>query len=526
MYGKNKEDSKYADRWNIVEIIILLAVVCLYIGLTWYGSSGLRGTDDLWYVADVESLITGHGAHTNNIFPVSVINGICDLPRPFIHNTLNIYFAAIPSLIFGAYKGWIVTNIISSLLTSYIIYLIVRDITGHKSAIFAGLTYLIMPLTLLQSIKPMAEASIAPLAALVLFIYMRIDEKLYKWIVLMIMSGILAICRLSFLPVLLVVPFLYLIKIKKINSRVISGMLLLFFIGAAIIKVNGILFKPNAAFSYTQIVNSAVPGKSNNMNLYFDLHPPKITLAETIENIKLKAIDGFRMQFGDVKSLYKVKYYLPYNLMFLCGIILLYKWRDKKCFKISMAALFFYGIHILTIILFQNQERYMLPSLPIMVIAFAVFLGSLNRFILSKENIISIVLAIMIVVCVPYNAKWSRQSHVEYWSYIEMYKNLSSSFNSLIPENDTVIVEAMDPWQYLMHGHFLRPREVLFVPDNYEKKDYDTLVKNVNGKWLICRNNSPILNKMKDKIKGEFKPLPQPFEYYNIYYLKDGSNTK
>jgi hypothetical protein len=70
-------------------------------------------------VADVESLVEGRGVQTNEVYPVSIRHEIAPLPRPFVHNILNIYVAALPALLFGAYGGWIVFNLISSGLAAF-----------------------------------------------------------------------------------------------------------------------------------------------------------------------------------------------------------------------------------------------------------------------------------------------------------------------------------------------------------------------------------------------------------------------
>jgi len=523
MHRENKEDSIYADRWNTADIIIALAVICFYIGITWYGSSGVRGTDDYWYVADVQSLINGHGIQTNNIFPVSLINGIPKLPRPFVHNTLNVYLAAIPAMVFGAYKGWIVTNILSSLLTSYIIYIIVKRISGHKPALMGALVYLIMPLTLLQSIKPMAEASIAPIVALLILVYMNDDKKYTEWLLLMILSGLLIFCRVSFLPVLLIIPFLYLLEKRKLDRRTLCYMLVLMFTGFVFLKMNGILFKANASFSYLQIVNSAVPNKSNNMNLYFNLHPDKITFVDALGNIKAKAIEGLRIQFipSNIPSdrLNFKKYYLPFNLMFIASILMLYKYKNRKYLKISFIALFFYVLHLITIVLFQNQDRYMLVSLPIMIIGATVFLGSFKWFEVSKKYVAPIIVIIGLIIFMPLNVSKAKAYSEDITYYEKAYKDVGNVFEKVIPTTDTVIVEAEAPWQYLMKGYMLRPRRVLFVLDSYTINEYNVLIKNSKAKWMICRKDSLLVDKIKNRVGESNSKLPAPFENYIIYQI-------
>src|SRR5262245_8093548 len=95
--------TRSARGWSRTEALLIVAVLLIFIVLVWIGASGLRGSDQYWYVADVESLIGGHGVQSNEIYPVTVRDGVASLPRPFVHNILNVYVAAIPALLFGAY---------------------------------------------------------------------------------------------------------------------------------------------------------------------------------------------------------------------------------------------------------------------------------------------------------------------------------------------------------------------------------------------------------------------------------------
>jgi hypothetical protein len=115
----------------------------------------------------VESIVDGHGVQTNEIYPVAIRHEMLPLPRPFVHNILNTYLAAGPAVLLGAYEGWIALNFLSGLLTAFLIFRTVVSVTDSRPAASAvAATYLVLPLTIWLTTQPMAEASIAPLAAL------------------------------------------------------------------------------------------------------------------------------------------------------------------------------------------------------------------------------------------------------------------------------------------------------------------------------------------------------------------------
>ena len=59
--------SIFVERRQRSAAFLALTVVLMFLGLAWFGASGVRGSDQYWYVADVESLIDGRGVQTNEI---------------------------------------------------------------------------------------------------------------------------------------------------------------------------------------------------------------------------------------------------------------------------------------------------------------------------------------------------------------------------------------------------------------------------------------------------------------------------
>src|SRR5262245_9247276 len=158
--------------WSRASVLLAVAVAAIFIVLVWVGTSGVRGSDQYWYVADVESLIDGHGVQTNEIYPVTVRYEVGTLHRPFVHHILNTYGVALPALHFGSYGCWIAVNLASSLLTSFLIFCTVVRFTDSRTAALAvSASYLLLPLTVWLTTQPLAEASIAPLVALTVYSY-------------------------------------------------------------------------------------------------------------------------------------------------------------------------------------------------------------------------------------------------------------------------------------------------------------------------------------------------------------------
>src|SRR5215467_13910721 len=252
--------------------ILVVAVVVIFVVLVWVGAFGVRGSDQYWYVADVESLVQGRGVQTNEIHPVSVRHEVAPLPRPFIHNILNIYVVALPALLFGSYGAWIIVNLLSSLLTAFLIFrTVVRFTDSRAAALTVAVSYLLLPVTVWLTTQPLAEASIAPLVALAVYVYVTADASYWRWMLLMVIAALLVYCRESFVLLLPLVPLAYFVHAgsRRIGTVAKAGGLAA--LGSALWLLGKHLFEPHIPVSYLQLLASVFPDYSKHS--YFNLSP-------------------------------------------------------------------------------------------------------------------------------------------------------------------------------------------------------------------------------------------------------------
>ena len=501
-----------------VEVILILVIISIFIFLIYWGSSsGVRGTDQYWYLADAESLINGQGVQTNNIYPVSVYKEIQSIPRPFVHNILNLYFAILPGIFFGAYTGFIIMNILCSFLTAFFMYKTIIIYTKYQPALLISLLYLLLPITVWQTAQPLAEASIAPLVALLMLLYAKIsisnNNNLNNWLILVFISGLLILCRLSFLPLIFVIPIIYLIHNRPIKVKNILNAIILFILGFLFLLIQKNFFESNVSTSLLQTIIS-----NKTMGFYFDLYTLPITIKNVIDILFIKTIKALKIQFLSLNSL-GILFYLPFNLMAIISLILLFKSKSKKIKNITFIAILFFLLHLLTVILVQNQFRYMLVIIPPLLIATGIALGNWKRVIcfLNKKYVIFIL--ILILILTPIDFILANQSHNEGIIDQQVRKELSSVFDENIPTCDTIMVEYGGGGN-LIYGYILRPRFVLYIRDDYSKEIYYRLAKNVNAKWMICKINSPIIKQMESIISYKIEKFPKPFDSYGLFALE------
>ena len=245
----------------------MLAATVLFAALVWVRASGVRGSDQYGYVADVASLIRGTGNQTNLVFPVVLDHGD-PLPRPFMHNVIVTYLPVLPGLLVGAYHGWIVTNILASLLTAYLVYRTVRRFTPHIHALLAASGYLGLPLTVWQATQPLAEATTAPLVALATYLYVTAGTSYTRWLVLTGTAVLLFYARHTFVVLLVVVPLAYLVEQGVTKAKTLVRALGLLVVALSLGAVQHVLFPPYHDFPYAEAFNGTVM-EAHNMGHYF-----------------------------------------------------------------------------------------------------------------------------------------------------------------------------------------------------------------------------------------------------------------
>jgi len=505
------------------EIILFFLIIVIFIFLIYWGaSSGVRGSDQYWYLADAESLINGQGVQTNNIYPVSVYKEIQSIPRPFVHNILNLYFVILPGIFFGAYTGFIIMNILCSFLTTFFIYKTIIIYTKYQPALLISLLYLLLPITVWQTAQPLVEASIAPLVALLMLLYAKIsisnNNKLYNWLILVFISGLLVLCRLSFLPLIFVIPIIYLIHNRPIKIKNIFNMVILFILGFLFLLIQKNFFESNISIPLLQGIINWNNDKYGNMGNYFELYPKPITVLNFINVLFIKTIKALKIQFLSLDSM-GILFYLPFNLMAVTTFILLFKSKSKKIKNITFIAILFFLLHLLTVVLVQNQFRYMLVVIPPLLIVTGIALNSWKRIIyILKKKWIAFIL-ILILILAPVNFILANRLHNEGIREQQIRKELSVIFDRSISMNDIVMVEYTGGSE-LIYGYILRPRVVLYISNSYSEEVYYRLAKNVNAKWVICKINSPIIKQMESIISCKIEKFPIPFDSYELFSLK------
>ena len=164
-------------------IICLIIASLFYVLAVIHGSSGIRGTDQFWYLADVESLVAGNGPISNHYFPGLLLRNdvpvTAELPlNYFVHNGPLLYIAAFVARFQDPYHAWILINVLSHIVVAVSIFLISRRFVPTDLSMFVCSLYIVSPLAVWLSVNVLREAYISALLAVALtgFVYAHVSQ--------------------------------------------------------------------------------------------------------------------------------------------------------------------------------------------------------------------------------------------------------------------------------------------------------------------------------------------------------------
>ncbi len=500
-------------KWQVTFFIVTLVVFIVFVT---YASSGPYIDDHYWYLADVESIIQGRGVQSNNVFPIEAIQGKVINNPPFVHNSPFIYLAAFLGIFFGAYNGWILLAVLCSLLAAWLIYKTVLLFANTPTALLAGGFYLILPGTVWNSSELIVEAMIAPFIVLIIYLYLSSKDRFLSWVGMILIAVFVSITKANFVLLFGIIPFTFLVHHFHRKFFVFRTFILIF-IAATTFFVVTPLFPNNAASSenflqsYLNIIHVGVPGKTSNMETYFNIQPPNYRFDEYVENLYLKIKKSMRIQFLNTK-MDGIAFYIPFNILYLLCIIGFFfsvqrkKKLEKLFFTVSLVLLL---IYLLTICVMQNQFRYMQMFYPIPLIgAFVVIYNRQKEYTQNRINMLlnTFLFSIVVLFLVYINFHLIQQQRADGISSEKRSQIFSEYVNFLSP-SDAIMVEGIK--HYTLYSYALQPRCVLYVIDVYTKKELETIMRNGDAKWLLCEDSSPIIDTLDVIGKIRYR-LPSP----------------
>jgi hypothetical protein len=488
---------------------IFLATI-IFVCLILFAASDFRGTDQYWYVGDVETLLEG-GKTTNNVYPAQIMSPEAQIPCPFMHNILNLYLVLPAARIFGAFEGWVLTNMLATVLTASLIALLVATVADKWISILTYTVYLLLPLTIWQSAQPLAEATITPFVALGVLTYVRAETNKKLWFLTVAAACAAYYCRASFQPILFLVPIAFLLQNKPVRIKnALWGLTFLSFAVLAVI-IGKMIFVQGMPTSFYKMLNNAIPGVTGNMHFLFSTSPRPISLQE----LWLKVTGHLSYQLSPPVWHLQI-FYLPFNLLAALSLYLYFTKKSMLEVRVAHCAMSLLLLHIATIMVHQNQFRYLLVTTPAVLVAGAVMLNKIKVF-QSRRTQLGLILATILLLTVS-NAPLVTRLHREGLTEKELRTILNSTFDNIIPQDESLMVDASNAYNQIF-GYVLRPRTVIFVKSNHKYEEYQAIREKGNLKWLLCPLNSPLVDHLDISSPPVFMDFPHPYKDYALFQI-------
>lgn len=502
-------NTQFRSRNSIFYLLFCLICIPFIIFISLSGNT-FRGSDQYWYMADVERIINGQSLVTNNLYPSQILTEEPLEQSPFIHNILPIYLVALFAKILGVFYGWIFTNALTSIATAFIIGIILKRMFDTTIGILGAGLYLFWPLTLWQSTQPLAEAIIAMFSGLFMLFYIYAKTKKYFWFILPVIVGLAYWSRPTFFIIVVLLPFLFILDYPKVSYQNIFYFTFILLLLSAFFFTKPLLFPAPRTMGLKNIIWSGIPGVTDNMYSYYGIEIKDFK----IHHLLLKISSNFLQQIRPATDFHHISYQI-FNIAAMVTVWGFFKTKEVLAKRMINVGIVFLIMHFLTIVLFQNQARYLLISAP-PLFASAVYVLTQSMLIKKKHKIfvpaVTIILSVFLVTdffVSNYNSAISKQE--------KKLRNKLEIFFDCIPSNHNVIYQT-SPGSFQRIGYVLRPRYTVYVKNDYKDYTYYKIKERTNAQWIFCPKDSRLTKifETKETIQGM-----SPYDDYLLMRLNE-----
>lgn len=485
----------------------ILTCMCVLV-MIWIGAEGVRGTDQYWYVADVERIVDDLPLVTNTYFPGEMLrrNAVPD-PNYIHHNSPMLYIVAFIGSILSVYNAWIFANIACHLIVASVIYSLSIKFTDQVIATLVASFYLLSPIAIWQAINPLLEMYYSALVALVLWCFFN-RQNVWCTVCLVLLLALGLVSH----PIFFVPAIVYGMVLVYENRRL--KCLYLLGIGGAylssmlfLLHFKGQWLPSSFQPSISAIVASAVPGKSN-MFWHYAEELPKINF----ELMMSKTISAIKKHIIEPRF---VPFYIFTNVGILAGVYLTVTHLRRLWFVLVPLGLF--GIqYVAMILLQQNHPRFqqIVAVVTFLMIALAIKHVSYTR-LRGKFRIplIGIVFLCLLAVnsFLVHTAK--NESVIE----DQDIRSINHIIQQVSKDEEMRIV-TIDVMPHNPFSYATRPNSTLFIrSDMLEISQIEKAINLFEPNLVIVRNSESVIDLSAYKIVGRIES--QRFGELELYFV-------
>ncbi|MBX3451209.1 MAG: DUF2079 domain-containing protein [Planctomycetaceae bacterium] len=499
----------------------MTVVTLLFIGLVLAGGWQLRGSDQYWYITDTETLLAGRPSVAGHVFPRQFFESGFEGRPHFIHNALGLYLALPLSSIFGPVLGWTLTNCLVAIAAAAVVGFTVRRLTGRDAACLAYGLALAYPAVYWQATQPLLETSCTIFSALAGWFLVKTGDRPRNWGWVALSLAGLVLCRMSFLPVLAVLPFVFLFYSRPVNARRLLVTVGLVGATVAVVVVAKQLLPNGMPTSVRDLLANGGTDGGDNMAFLFTLEGGALDAGR----IATKAAQAISQQFP-LNSL--GLFYWPFNLAAGLAVVGLFRRPAQSPeYRLSLLASGMIGIHVLQIVLHQNQFRYLVPGFPVILAAAVVNSQPLWKWLTARRQTlqrppfvpsVAAILTILFVLDAALMLRLVNDGRRCTAAVAEVRQQLTG----LIPTDATLLVDAQPSVfadQLLMVEYAAQPRRVAYIRSNYTHPQYAALLSGLQPSHVLASSESQLLKQLPASLAEVAVPVTEGLPGWRLYRI-------
>lgn len=480
-------------------------LVVVFFSLLWFFSPSVRGSDQYWYVGDVERAAFQDGAFkTNSVFPMSLPDDISELPRPWVQNKPVSYLVyPIAVLTRNGHLAWLIFNTVCLFFTGFFISRTAK-IRREKLLLFMAV-FMFFPLNFYLASQALPEVFIMFLISAIhyLLLFGQINYK--KIVLLGFIIGVLICQRPNYILLILFTPLFFLMLYRK-KGMAYSA----FFVTISLIASMGVLLFKEHLIKLSSVVDTIVnneQGKSNMGNFFGATIQQKPTISELFPIVIHKFQGALTEQF-QFSGTSVIMFYLVNLLM----VSIVYLMVRKKLFTpVHLVCLIFIGIHLMTIVLFYNQYRYAASIIPsLFLLNISMLRDFRSPFVrTTKFGVLLLILGGTIGFSIGYKI---RQQAKEEKLYVQKLRTLANKYSF------TAIMATWNNGSGLASGYAFSPKTTFYFSPTMEVESWLATAKKLHTPYGIINPDSKLYKKIKPYIIKEV-----PMQHSELVFFEVGT---
>ena len=492
-------------------LLSYLSVSTLFICLVGYAANGPRGSDQFWYLSDVETLLNNNPPLTNTLFPGTMVRENIPIGKSyFLHHTPALYMVVPFAKCFGAYHGWIVLNILVGIAGASCVAYTVSMIASARLAVFAFSMFLLLPAAFWQSSNVLQESVFSFLMALIILLIVLSERFTWAWFGFIIATVLSSL----FHPIFFVMAFaglIYFFYSMKVENKESTTALIVVAIGLVAlfgIKVmQPVWFPSGFQPSLKAIMLDSIPG--NKMAWHLNLQLPDVTTALLLD----KVIYALKHQFG-FSSL--SIFFWPANIMLVFLAFLPFCKREIKVKRLIFICVIILIPFCGMVVLHQNQFRYQLFVLPVLIVVTAYVLNNtLHQNI--RRKVATVIFGIVFASLLSVDMALAMHMRADGNAFQRAGDAAVEIMRDHVEEGDRILVVYHS--HVLFFAHLAAPSKCLLLPQaGLDQDQLRSLNKEFGAKWLFCDSDSEYKDAFH--LKNEYRGFKEFFSNFSLYRLE------